>query len=171
MQIPTLTAERLALCPPGPMCEGAYERFFMDAQSSNGYGGAPLTASGVKARLASELDFWHLNGFGMWAIRFRDGGGIVGGCGFSQQKGWPKELTWWLLPEFRDRGIAYEASLAAIRHAYYGFRWERVETYMKDTNEAARALALRLGGIKIDRRPFPDGLIRDVFLLPPPPAA
>jgi hypothetical protein len=37
---------------------------------------------------------------------------------------------------------------------------------MKDDNRAARALVLRLGGVKIDRRVFPDGLERDVFRIP-----
>lgn len=40
------------------------------------------------------------------------------------------------------------------------------ERYMEDANGPARALVLRLGGIKVGRRQFPDGLERDVFQMP-----
>jgi [ribosomal protein S5]-alanine N-acetyltransferase len=92
---------------------------------------------------------------------------VVGTCGFWQGKGWPRELTWWLLPSARGRGIALEASHAAVRHAYQVFGWPEVQTYMNENNAAARALAVRLGGEVLDRRRFPDGLERDVFLIPP----
>jgi hypothetical protein len=42
---------------------------------------------------------------------------------------------------------------------------------MNDTNDRARALVLRLGGVKKERRMFPDGVERDVFQVPPPTAA
>lgn len=102
----------------------------------------------------------------MWAVQRREQQDLVGVCGYWQGKGWPRELTWWLLPRARGHGIAHEASLAAIHHAYRAFGWPVVETYMEDTNGPARALVLRLGGIKAGRRQFPDGLERDVFQIP-----
>jgi len=61
--------------------------------------------------------------------------------------------------------------MAAIRHAYQVFGWPVVETTMKDANAPARALVRRLGGVKTDRRLFPDGLERDVFQMPAAVAA
>ncbi|WP_374349300.1 GNAT family N-acetyltransferase [Chitinimonas sp.] len=167
MQIPTLDTERLQLLPPTLACDAVYQRFYTDAEASRHYSG-PLTPAAAWARLASDLGVWHLQGFGVWAIQRRAEGDIVGMCGFWQGRGWPRELTWWLLPEYRGMGIAQEASRAAIDHAYRVFGWDSVQTYMNDNNMAARTLVERLGGIKFDRQIFPDGLERDLYRFPNP---
>jgi [ribosomal protein S5]-alanine N-acetyltransferase len=170
MQIPTLTTTRLRLLPPDRGSEELYRRFYTDAHASKSYGG-PLSPGGAWNRLASDVGTWHLQGFGVWAIQEKEGSALVGTCGFWQGPGWPRELTWWLLPEARGRGLAKEASLAAIDCAYESWKWERVETYMQDENREARVLVLRLGGSKISRQQFPDGIERDVFRLPGTSAA
>ncbi|MEM1245454.1 MAG: GNAT family N-acetyltransferase [Acidobacteriota bacterium] len=168
MLIPTLETEHLLLVPPSLDCDEAYQRFYTDAEASAHYGG-PKSPSEAWARLAADIGSWHLLGFGVWAIRRRRAGDVVGTCGFWQGKGWPRELTWWLAPEARGQGIAKEASIGAIRHAYEGFGWTDVQTYMSDDNEAARGLVLSLGGSVVARKRFPDGQERDVFSLPRPP--
>ena len=165
MHIPTLQTERLILLPPSVALEDLYEAFYTDANASALYGG-PLGSAGAWTRLAADLGSWHLQGFGVWGIQRRGTGDLIGVCGFWQGKGWPRELTWWLLPQARGAGIAQEASCAVIEHAYQEFRWESVETYMNDDNVAARALAVRLGGSITGRRGFPDGLERDVYHIP-----
>lgn len=45
--------------------------------------------------------------------------------------------------------------------------WREVETHMVDENAAARALAGKLGGVRIARQRFPDGIARDVFAIGP----
>ena len=170
MNIPTLSTERLTLVPPDGECEDLYQRFYTNAEASKAYGG-PLTQGAARNRLASDIGTWTLQSFGVWAIRELDGKNLLGVCGFWQGLGWPRELTWWLLPEARGRGIAREASLAAITCAYDIWQWQEVLTYMQDENQEARSLALRLGGIKISRQRFPDGLEQDVFRLPPTTAA
>ena len=169
MQIPTLETERLILLPPSEACESLYEEFYTDEQASCAYGG-PLTSGAAWARLAADLGTWHLHGHGVWAVQRREQRDLVGVCGYWQGNGWPMELTWWLLPRVRGGGIAQEASLAALEHAYRVFGWPVVETYMNDNNERARALVLRLGGVKSGRRQFPDGLERDVFRIRCPSA-
>lgn len=165
MTIPTLETERLRLLPPSTACYAAYEAFYTDADASHHYGG-PLSAAQARTRLASDLGNWYLQGFGVWALQVKGEQAIIGVCGFWQGLGWPRELTWWLLPEARGKGFALEASRAAIAHAYREFRWSEVRTYMNDENTAARALVLRLDGQKVGRDSFPDGLQRDLFLLP-----
>jgi [ribosomal protein S5]-alanine N-acetyltransferase len=171
MQIPTLETRRLILEPPSVSGWPAYERFYTDAAASWMYGG-PVSVSQAWARLASDVGTWHLQGFGVWLVRRKDCNEVVGTCGFWQGKGWPRELTWWLTPQARGQGLAKEASVAAIAHGYGAFGWAAVNTFMKDDNEAARALVRSLGGTKVDRMVFPDHLERDVYLLPRPlPAA
>ena len=60
-----------------------------------------------------------------------------------------------------DRDIAHWDTLG----------WPRIETHMRDENLPARNLALRLGGILDRRDTFPDGVARDVFVLPKQEAA
>lgn len=165
MDIPTLRTARLELIPPDCGCAELYDRFYTDAEASAAYGG-PLTGAAAWTRLAADIGSWHLQGFGVWAIRRRADGALLGTAGFWQGKDWPRELTWWLLPGARGQGLAAEASRATIAHAYEGFGWEAVETYMNDANAPARALVQRLGGMKVERRHFPDGLERDVYRLP-----
>lgn len=164
-EIPILQTARLVLRPPSKACEELYDRFYTDTEASKAYGG-PLTSAGAWSRLASDLGSWSLQGFGVWVIERREQSDLVGVCGFWQGKGWPRELTWWILPQARGLGIAHEASRAAIEHAYEVFGWPTVETYMNDANAPARALVFKLSGKSLGRRQFPDGAERDVFHLP-----
>lgn len=170
MLIPTLSTERLRLVAPSSACESAYVAFYTDENASKTYGG-PLSHAAALARLSSDLECWQRQGFGVWAIELRAHSAVIGVCGFWQGNGWPRELTWWLLPQARGQGYAMEASRAAVAHAYRVFGWQVVQTYMNDQNEPARALAERLAGEQTGRQVFPDGLERDVYRIPPPIAA
>jgi RimJ/RimL family protein N-acetyltransferase len=165
--IPTIETERLRLVPPSIECFEAYEKFYTDADASKMYGG-PIAKEQVWARLKADLGSWYLLGFGVWVIQLKSDNSYIGTCGFWQGKEWPKELTWWITPEGRGKGIATEASNAALLHAYNEFNWQHVETYMNDENIAARALVEKLGGKKSRRESFNDGLNRDIYVLPKP---
>jgi RimJ/RimL family protein N-acetyltransferase len=165
--IPDLETERLRLVPPAERHAELYDRFYTDPAASGHYGG-PLTPAQAWSRLAQDIGHWQLRGFGVWVIETKAEAGPVGTCGFWQGLGWPRELTWWLLPAARGTGFATEASRAAISHAYDGFGWADVQTYMDDGNDAARKLVLRLGGTVVDRIAFPDGKRRDLFTISRP---
>jgi RimJ/RimL family protein N-acetyltransferase len=167
VKVPRLETERLMLVRPGAQHAALYERFYTDADASASYGG-PVTRAQAWSRLAQDIGHWQLRGFGVWVAETKERGEGVGTCGFWQGLDWPRELTWWLSPGARGSGYATEASLAAIGHAYSGFGWPEVQTYMDDSNEAARKLVSRLGGKVIDRIGFPDGKMRDLFTIPEP---
>ncbi|WP_428242021.1 GNAT family N-acetyltransferase [Gynuella sp.] len=165
--VPQIETERLLLISPSIQCFDAYDEFYTDCDASKAYGG-PISSGKAWARLKEDLGGWYLDGFGVWAIKEKGSEKIVGTCGFWQGLRWPRELTWWLLPESRSKGYAKEASIAVVAHAYNKFGWSEVETYMRDSNHSARALVERLGGIKSRRSEFPDGLSRDIFTIPKP---
>jgi RimJ/RimL family protein N-acetyltransferase len=144
-----------------------YELFYTDSEASKAYGGS-INKEQVLARLKADLGSWYLLGFGVWIIQLKSDNSFLGTCGFWQGRDWPIELTWWVLPKARGRGVATEASKAAIVHAYKEFKWDVVKTYMNDENLAARNLVEKLGGQKIDRQSFNDGLSRDIYKLPKP---
>jgi RimJ/RimL family protein N-acetyltransferase len=89
IMIPTLETDRLVLEPLSLACEEMYYRFYTDAQASQAYGG-PLTKAAAWTRLNADLGSWHLSGFGVWAIRRKHEGDLVGVCGFWQGKDWPE---------------------------------------------------------------------------------
>lgn len=166
MAIPTLTTERLVLRAPEAADFSVYRDFFGDAEASHFYGG-PMEADRAWRVLATDLGHWALRGYGRWSIVEQASGAMVGGCGLWWPEAYPRsELTWWIIPSARRNGYALEASRAAVRFGYDTLGWELVETHMNDENVAARLLAQKLGGVKILRERFPDGLERDIFALP-----
>jgi [ribosomal protein S5]-alanine N-acetyltransferase len=168
--IPNLATERLLLRPPGADDFETYRAFYADAEASALYGG-PLAPAQAWRKLAYDIGHWTLRGHGMWSVCSRDSGEMIGGCGIVHPEGWPRaELTWWIIPAARRSGYAIEASCAAIAFGYDTLGWPVVETHMNDANEAARNLALKLGGRIIARETFPDGLARTVYALPHPGA-
>lgn len=162
MMIPTLETDRLKLIAPNSDCLALYETFYTDADASKMYGG-PIGKEQVLARLKSDLGCWYLMGFGVWVIQLKSDDRLVGTCGFWQGIDWPRELTWWVTPGDRGKGIANEASRAVLQHAFNEFKWEKVQTYMNDENAAARALVQKLGAAVSGRMVFPDGLSRTLY--------
>lgn len=166
MTIPTLTTERLVLRAPEAADFPVYRDFFGDAEASHFYGG-PMEADRAWRVLATDLGHWALRGYGRWSIVEQASGAMVGGCGLWWPEAYPRsELTWWIIPSARRNGYAIEASRAAVHFGYDTLGWALVETHMNDENVAARLLAQKLGGVKILRERFPDGLERDIFALP-----
>lgn len=168
MNIPTLHTERLILRAPGKDDFPAYRNFYADRRASAAYGG-PLRSGLAWRKLAADIGHWSLRGFGMWSIEEKESGNTVGGCGIVWPEDWPRhELTWWIAPAARRQGYAFEASRAAIAWAYDNLGWSQIETHMNDGNQAARRLAEKLGGTIIGRDVFPDGISRNIYILPRP---
>lgn len=166
MRIPELRTPRLLLRCPARQDFDVYSRFYADPGASFFYGG-PLQADAAWRRLAYDLGHWPLRGFGMWSVVDHATARMVGMCGIVWPEGWPRhELTWWITPEARRQGYAFEASKAAIAWAYESLGWQQVETHMDDDNAAAHALAGKLGGLVIARERFPDGFDRNIYALP-----
>ena len=162
MQIPTISTARLKMRAPIEADTPHYVAFYADAGASKFYGG-PLSPVAAWNKLASDLGHWQLRGYGIWMIDFSEMGGCVGGCGLYWPTGWPRpELTWWILPHARRKGIAAEAPRAAMDWAFAN-GWAEVQTHMRDENLPARRLVEALGGQKRCREEFPDGVKRDVF--------
>lgn len=161
---PTLVTRRLRLRGPQGGDLGAYAAFYADPQASHFYGG-PLRRDQAFTTLCSDIGHWALKGFGKFTVT-RDGA-VIGGCGIVHPEGWPShELTWWLLPEARGTGIAQEASRVVLRWARDSLGRNHVETHFRDENIAARRLTETLGGRKLRRETFPDGIARDIWAIP-----
>lgn len=161
---PVLHTQRLRLRVPCADDLEAYAAFFADAGASHFYGG-PLRRDQAFGVLCRDIGHWALRGFGKFAM-IREGR-TIGGCGIVHPDGWPShELTWWLLPEARGAGLAAEASRAVLGWARGQLGLAEVETHFRDDNAAARRLVESLGGRKLRRDSFPDGVARDILAIP-----
>lgn len=162
-----LDTRRLTLRVPEADDLAAYRAFYAVSDVTVGSYRGGRTEAEIAALHGRDMTHWADKGFGMFLLRRHGDGAVLGGAGLSHPDDWPShELTWWLMPAARGLGYATEASRAVIGWAYDTLGWARVETHMRDENAPARRLAQRLGGIVDRRETFPDGVTRDVFLLP-----
>jgi len=162
---PRLTTKRLTLDPPTQADLGTYQAFYAASDTKVGAYRGGRTDAKIRAILQHDVAHWR-KGFGIWMLRLTDGQ-TIGGTGLTHADDWnTHELTWWLLPDHRGHGYAFEASRAVITFAYKTLGWPQVETFMRDANIPARRLAERLGGTVTRRDIFPDGVARNVYALP-----
>lgn len=171
MTRPVLHTDRLVLEPASDAHLDAYLAFYAIPNDQKGGYRAPRPRAEVEGIVAKDVSEWQRNGFGMFVLKRKDTGAYVGGTGIAHPADWPRhELTWWLMPEAQGTGFATEASRAVLNWAYNTLGWPMVETHMRDENTAARRLAERLNATKLTRETFPDGVTRDVFVVPNPQA-
>ncbi len=112
-------------------------------------GGVPASVEDSWARLLRYVGNWALLGFGMWAVRTRDGT-YVGDIGFLEAKrsgvagfdGDP-EIGWSLNVAAHGQGYATEAVQAAL--AWGAGRFGRTVAMINPRNTASEAVAKRCG--------------------------
>lgn len=169
---PIIETKRLILRGPTQADLPAYAAFYAVSDVTVGGYRGNRSADEVAAILSRDITHWLAKDFGIFLLEEKSTGTILGGAGLAHPDDWPShELTWWLMPDARGKGIASEASRAVIAWGYDVLGWPQVETHMRDENIPARNLALRLGGQVTRRDTFPDGVTRDVFVLPQQVAA
>jgi ribosomal-protein-alanine N-acetyltransferase len=167
---PRLETGRLILRLPTAQDLPLYDAFYAASDAPIGKYRMGRSPAEVAAIAAHDLVHWDTHGFGIFVICRKSDGALLGGAGLDTSVDFPgHELTWWLLPHEQRHGCAQEASLAIIDWAHDALYWPRVETYMRDENRGAHGLAQRLadlrGGHKDRRVTFPDGVMRDVYIL------
>jgi len=162
LRIPTLRTQRLDLLPPRRHCpRRTVPELYTDATRRRRWG--PLSTVGSWTRLASDLGFLHLQGFGVWccAPRRDELVGRLRASGRARAGG--ARSPGWMMPRYRSRGFAQERIPGVVAHAY-DVSLGPVETY-GGTNDQARALSQRAwDGVQIERS-CADGPTRDLFAL------
>lgn len=84
---------------------------------------------------------------GLFGVRLRGGGELVGLCGFMRDADGPREaeLVYELVPELWGRGIATEAARACLRYAFLEAGLERVVAGVDAPNVASARVIEKLG--------------------------
>lgn len=146
-EIPTLETARLILRAPKP-CDFEDEAAFFQTERSHFVGG-PLPRDQVWRAFAGFLGHWALRGFGFWSLEDKQTGRYMGRAGLWYPDGWPEpELGWTLMDHAEGKGLAFEATKAARRHAYAKLGWITAISLILPDNARSVALATRLGATR-----------------------
>ena len=117
LDTPRMTGE-----PIGPEHEGAIAGLMLDPRVYRWrpWASAPTLAD-VRASLAEKHDHWERHGFGLWLLRDRHTGLVVGRGGLQYTDaigGFAVEAAWTIAPERWGEGLATELAVASVAVAF-----------------------------------------------------
>ena len=144
VDIPVIKTERLILRAP---CEADFDAFAaFGASERSRFVGGPVPRIRSWGGFLAMFGHWVLRGFGMWMVEDRASGQTAGRVGMIYNDSWDEpELGWHIFDGFEGRSLAYEAALAARRHAATRQGLDGVISYIDPENSRSVALARRLG--------------------------
>jgi len=168
--IPTLVTERLRLRAPRVEDFEPYAAFYASDRSI--WEDGPFDRARAWRDFAASAGLWALRGYGAWSIEDRETGAYLGEAGLFHPAHYPQaELGWMVVPEAEGRGIAHEAALAARDWAWHQAGLTRLVNYIDHGNVRSIRLAERLGAVRDDTLPLPEGENCLAFRQPLPPQA
>jgi RimJ/RimL family protein N-acetyltransferase len=86
------------------------------------------------------------NGFGLYLVELRESHTPIGMCGLIKREELPDpDIGFAFLPDFWNKGFAYEAAVAVLRDAHERLGLERILAITNLDNEASIKLLQRLG--------------------------
>jgi RimJ/RimL family protein N-acetyltransferase len=140
-----LIAERLA-----PEHEGELGRLSLDPRVYATLWPFPFppTASDVRDGLRRQLDLWNRHGFGLWLLRDRGSGELVGrgGLEYTAAPGQlAVEVAWAIVPERWGQGLATELAHAAVRVAFGDLDVSELVALTLPDNGASRRVMEKAG--------------------------
>jgi RimJ/RimL family protein N-acetyltransferase len=113
--------------------------------------GGPVGRDIAWRQMAAFLGHWSLRGFGMWAIEETASGTLLGRAGYLYPEGWPgREIGWLLARNAWGRGVAFEASRAALDYGRSHLGLAELISLIRPDNARSIVLAERLGA-SLDR--------------------
>lgn len=153
--IPVIETERLVLRAHLATDFEPYAALF--ASERAGFMGR-LTRRQAWYSFCSDVAQWALFGFGAWGLQDRATGAFVGQVAVMRPDHFPEtELGWFVLPEAEGRGLAFEAARAVRDWAFGPRGLSTLVSYVDPANARSIALAERLGAVRDDAAPRPEG--------------
>ncbi|MBV9165042.1 MAG: GNAT family N-acetyltransferase [Solirubrobacterales bacterium] len=108
----------------------------------------PPTEQDVNSSTASHVGHWERYGFGLWLLRDRDTGGVVGrgGLQYTYVPGLNEvEAAWAIAPERWGQGLATELAQAAIVAAFNTLKLLQIVAVTLPDNIASRRVMEKTG--------------------------
>ncbi len=145
----TLQTPRLVLRQPNKGDWPIYHAF-MDSDRAEFFGSQGDLGK-IWKTFASELGHWEMFDQGMWVITRRGDDTCLGIAGPWTPPHWPESEIGWMIfdPSLEGTGIATEAAIATIKHAYDVLGWQTAVSYIHKDNIRSIRLAEKLGA-KLD---------------------
>lgn len=123
------------------------KEILQDEETMTAYEGA-FSDEEAEAWLLRQQDRYQENGFGLWAVILKETGELVGQCGITLQSietEWVQEVGYLFKRRFWHQGYATEAAKACMEHAFAVFHAAEVYAIIRDSNQASRRVAERIG--------------------------
>ena len=146
-----LTTQRLRLTPMTPQDFDPLCDLWRREAFTRQIGLASMTPETVWLRLLRDIGHWQVFRFGNWSLRRLDDNAWIGTVGiFDYRRDLTPalrdfELGWGLHPDYQNRGYAFEAVTAALRHADETLKLPRTTCMISPDNAASLKLAHRAG--------------------------
>lgn len=120
----------------------------------------------VKKWIKRNIERYHNDGFGLWAVILKENGKMIGDCGITMQK-----INGELLPEigyhihkaYQKKGYATEGAAECINYAFDKLGFDKVYSYMKYTNIPSARVAEKNGMKFVMEYPDPDNTVTKVY--------
>ena len=106
------------------------------------------TESQVVANLAAKLEHWDRHGFGMWLLRDRVTGAMVGrgGLQWTHATGRDEvEVGWAIVPARWGEGLATEMALLAVGVAFDDLNLQSIIAFTLPDNVASKRVMVKAG--------------------------
>ena len=153
---PIISTDRLRLRPYRPEDFQSLVEIYKSERSA--FIGGKLSIRQVWDGFMNCIGHWPIHGFGGWAVEETATGALVGEVAVHHPPDYPEvELGWLLFDGFEGRGFAFEAAQAARRFARDSGHVASLVSYIDRDNHRSIALANRLGVIRDDDAPTPNG--------------
>ncbi len=108
--------------------------------------GAPQTREQSDAWQERNARRWRGEGFGMWAVVEKGGGGLIGWCGLGRLEDTEEvEVGYGLARRAWGRGLATEGARASLRYGFEQCRLARIVAVALPENTASRRVLEKLG--------------------------
>jgi ribosomal-protein-alanine N-acetyltransferase len=113
----------------------------------------PPTPADVRSSLRDKHDHWERHGFGLWLLRDRDTGELVGRGGLQHTDaigGSAVEAAWAIVPERWGQGLATELAQASVAVAFESLGLAELIAITLPDNVASRRV-MEKAGFSYDR--------------------
>lgn len=145
---PTLTTARMLLRELSPADAAVLHEYWSDKAVTEFMVLNAFANIATTARMIELLAGLAGAGAGVrWAVALRDGGRVIGTCGFHNLKAEHSraEIGYELGKEYWGRGLMSEALRAILRHGYEVMNFNRIEAFVNVGNARSVQLLERLG--------------------------
>lgn len=104
----------------------------------------PLPREDMERLLQRNIERWHTQGFGIWMLRDKAQGSLLGHCGLVVNEPPDVELIYALARDAWGRGLATEAAGCVAQHALGTLGFERLFALVFPENRASMRVLEKL---------------------------